>query len=587
MLCLAAGSACGDELQFGDAWDWPLPPRRFGHLSQVERVAYTKAEQLFRENNFAAAAIEFEKFGAQHPDSPVQSHALLLRAYSLHMARQRNTAIELYTELLDFFSTKTDDAVPAMYLMAMARIQNGNIETGLRGLEELVANEKYLAHPLADVALNRLGDHYVTIEKEKDAEKCWQLVVSAFANAFIRPEDAVAVARSRLTELYIKQARYSALETLLATGDSKPKALVEAVVTVYELGMTGFGNLDEKGREAFARWFRGKSSWFTKAGEEDDFLDRSLRLAYRANATKDWNELAAKAIALCGTAEGKRKQAVCFLTADRLAEATRGAWKMDSRWKEFSDVVLETSGGLSDGGQLSLFGGIMDRMRFNMKLASTPETFWNALLGRCLDIYKNMFGDDKDRGLASLVDRLRGAGYLDRAHGLADQIEYRPLGMWKKAELFGHQEKHKEMAETCEAVEQMDDRALSMRALTTRADLYRDKLTRYQDAILLYNEINDPPRTVWAVIDCYERWSKPQEAVNSCTEIENFFEKDAPRAGFRKAEIWRRAGDSKKAIAACRAVLKRYPRHQVSSQAHQMLEQYGIRTGGGVMEVDE
>ena len=76
-------------VNFGDAWDWRLAPRRFGKLSQAERVQYGRAEDLFGKRQYEAAAVEFEKFTVQNPNSPVRSHPLLLRAYSLHLARQK------------------------------------------------------------------------------------------------------------------------------------------------------------------------------------------------------------------------------------------------------------------------------------------------------------------------------------------------------------------------------------------------------------------------------------------------------------------------------------------------------------------
>ena len=71
------------------------------------------------------------------------------------------------------------------------------------------------------------------------------------------------------------------------------------------------------------------------------------------------------------------------------------------------------------------------------------------------------------------------------------------------------------------------------------------------------------------------------------SEIEGFFERDAPRAGLHKAYVWEQAGDKGKTIAALRTVLKKYPKHGVASTAHQMLERYGVEgTGGGVIDED-
>jgi tetratricopeptide (TPR) repeat protein len=186
--------------------------------------------------------------------------------------------------------------------------------------------------------------------------------------------------------------------------------------------------------------------------------------------------------------------------------------------------------------------------------------------------------------LASLVDRLIAIGQPGRGLPMAARIETPALALWKKAQVLGAQGQYAEMAKVCEEIEAMDTGEYGSRALRTRADLYRDRLARYADAIKLYAMINDPPGTIWSTVECYERMGKPLDAIDACTEIENFFAGDAPRACLRKAQVWQRAKDKERAIAALRTVIKKYPKHQVSSQAHQMLEAYGIKTGGGVIE---
>ena len=46
------------------------------------------------------------------------------------------------------------------------------------------------------------------------------------------------------------------------------------------------------------------------------------------------------------------------------------------------------------------------------------------------------------------------------------------------------------------------------------------------------------------------------------------------------------AGRGKKAIAQARKILKAYKKSHEASLAHQLLEKYGIATGGGVFEED-
>ena len=52
---------------------------------------------------------------------------------------------------------------------------------------------------------------------------------------------------------------------------------------------------------------------------------------------------------------------------------------------------------------------------------------------------------------------------------------------------------------------------------------------------------------------------------------------------FTKAEYYRQDGQHKLAVALYRQILQRFRKSPQSSLAHQRLEDYGIKTGGGVI----
>ena len=567
-----------------EAWSWPLPPRRFSGLSQPDRVLYTRAEDLLRKKDFEGAAAEFEKFVMEHPKSPVNAHCLLLRGYALQEAKQRNAAIAVYTELLDFNAEQVEDAVPAMYLMGRAQIENGNVDDGMRTFKQLADNEKYLNHPLADLALNQLADYDLANKDEKGAEACWLKVVSLYAAAFMRPEHAATEARNKLTDLYVRQQRYSALEELLAKGTEDPKKLTDVAVAVYQRAIGSVGQTDAAGRDAFLKWFLKKQNWFKGADRLDDFYSDGLTYAQRAAAKDEWGALVQEALAYAKALPVEKRSGACVWLAQRLSEAD-AKWGAGGHWTAFSALVLtDTKPPAPAADQLAFYGRVIDAMRSKREAGSPAAVLWDSLVSRSVDLCKSFMGAERDQGLATLIDRLLNADSPDRALAVAGQIENAALARWKTIEILGCQKKYAEMAKACEDLEKMDDKNLAMQALRTRAGLYKDQLARYEDAIRLYNAINDPPGTVWAIVDCYTKAGKPDEAVSSCTEIENFFESEAPAAAFRKAQIWQGAGNTNKAIAACRVVMKKYPKSQPSSEAHQMLEKYGIKTGGGVVE---
>src|ERR1700733_12457115 len=98
-------------------WTWELPAERYKKLDQFERAEYDKAANLLKQGSALTAAGEFEKFKIQFPDSSELSYALFMRGYALQQANQRNNAIKVYQEVLDYFGDQIDDAAPALYYM--------------------------------------------------------------------------------------------------------------------------------------------------------------------------------------------------------------------------------------------------------------------------------------------------------------------------------------------------------------------------------------------------------------------------------------------------------------------------------------
>ena len=59
---------------------------------------------------------------------------------------------------------------------------------------------------------------------------------------------------------------------------------------------------------------------------------------------------------------------------------------------------------------------------------------------------------------------------------------------------------------------------------------------------------------------------------------------EAAQALWTKASYYKVWGNGKYAIGSARQLLKAYPKSQWASRAHQMLEAYGVKTGGGVVD---
>ncbi len=191
---------------------------------------------------------------------------------------------------------------------------------------------------------------------------------------------------------------------------------------------------------------------------------------------------------------------------------------------------------------------------------------------------------DADKKLSWICDRLCNAGASDRAIYIADQISDRPAAEYKKYEIYAGLKDWEKALARLKDIETMPGDKWKIQAMNERARLYKDVLGRYEEAVKLYQTINKPPDTLWAIQDCYKRWGKLNEALQQLTEIENSFPDQASQAAWHKAAYLEEAGDKEKAIAQGRRIMKVYPKTDASSKAHQLLERLGVKTGGGVAD---
>jgi len=227
-------------------------------------------------------------------------------------------------------------------------------------------------------------------------------------------------------------------------------------------------------------------------------------------------------------------------------------------------------------------------------------------LSRALSFLTTHYGDKKERdpvvdemvGLvkkvqdkaeangkyAWIVDRLREGNDVLRARYVVSLIADPPLALYKDSELLNHEQKHKEAVARLEEIEKLNIPQWTLTAQERKAWVYKDCLANYEAAIKIYRQINKPPGTLWAIQECFIRWGKLDDAVNTLSEIENSFPEEAAKAAWHKAHYYHQASQGKKAIAQARKILKAYKASPEASKAHQLLEGYGVATGGGVFE---
>jgi tetratricopeptide (TPR) repeat protein len=492
-------------------WHWQLSTERYKQLNVFERAQYDRAAKLLEDDNYAAAATEFEKFKVQFPESPALPSVLVLRGYCLHLGKFRNKAIKAYAEVLDYFADQPEAAAPATYFTGVAHVENGDIRKGLQVLKQMVDDPRYQKHMLAAGGLRRLADNYFENKEYDLAIKYWKQTVKDFGQT--NPWEAPR-ARDNVTVYYIKNKEYASYNAWLLNDENKdkPEAHKWMGTNVIDLGRQAFAwnsghynNFQQKERTEAARacyeYFQTKKPWFEKTKDLWTYYDRAV--TFLAQCYQD---------------------------------------------KKERDKVVEDA--------VTLIRTEQDKAQANNKYA------W-------------------------LVDRLREGGDYLRALYCAQLIADAPFAAYKQYEVYHAQSKWNEALGRLMDIEKMPNKEWAYRAMDQRARVYRENLGQYDKAIELYRQISQPPRTLWDIQDCYMRWGKLDEAITTLTEIENSFPTDAARAAWHKAHYYDQANQSKKAIAIARKILKAYKASPEASRAHQLLEKYGVPTGGGVFEGEQ
>jgi len=122
--------------------------------------------------------------------------------------------------------------------------------------------------------------------------------------------------------------------------------------------------------------------------------------------------------------------------------------------------------------------------------------------------------------------------------------------------------------------------------LWKKAELY-DWTKQWELAIQAYRAADREPEGTFEVAACYYKWGKVDQAVGELEQLERFDEGSAPRARLQIARYYGGAKRKKEYIASLRMVMTKYTDHPVSREAHERLEDEGVRIYGGKSERDK
>jgi len=628
VLCLAAlfavlpaGAARRDHRRHwirDDNSEKYIPVEAYKKMTVFERAAYDKSLKLHREGQFRVAADQFHKFVLQFEDSAGMPYAMLMEARCLHKDRKRVTSIKKYTEILDYFPESPSIAAPALYFRAVAKHENGDKLQGFRDYRLLVENEAYVKHELGIPAMLDLSDYYYKHEKQSEAVKYWQELLTRKIHRDMRNS-----LMGKILNYYVTTANFSGYQRFrLGKEDLKDSKTYPAQLVVTNKMMLAVDADNAELAPKAYKFLRGKKSVYSatacmlSGGESGKYSQGYYELGLRFGKSLDssvFDRLAVEAIgAFGGLTRGDERyyQVGCRLAtliggargdklnnemvkqlnkekdlAKYVERACRVAAQAGGRTRDIlhKAIITRTNAEPDDKTHLAITMPLNAEGKLEGSKAFKPMA--TQILGR---ISRQPAGKGRDDLLCKFIPGWSG---YEGGYKILSRIGDVKRRFMLHLSMLSHEKKWPDYSDVLDEFEKNTPKTTE--GIETRnwirrqrAYVYHHKIRRYADAIKIYHAINDPPRTLWDIQDCYGRLRKWKEQLQVLSELETSFPREAPRAAQAIARVFQKQKMDKQAIAKCRSIMKVYKEHDVSSWAHQELEKYGKDTGGGLIDDD-
>ena len=521
-----------------DSWTWRMPHKYYQNLNFEKRAAidrardvYIRAEEARNRNKpvpdqipmFRAAANEWKKFQVQFEfdavdpvEDAVNAYVLFMQAYSLQGARDRNTAIKMYNELLDLFPAETWLTPAAEYMIGKNFLDNGEYSRAKRVFEDMIDTPEMLEHPLASAAYRHLGDYYWKHGKYTHATELWHEGTSKKYERIAQSD--YNAQRNLLIDSYALLGKWEQLTQFLmeGIGEKNVEGRAKAIISVEDRFQTWWVRNNWDGWYWNLRWPEGKEN------------DRKKYKKVFDQSFSKWHEWLKPV----------------FVAADREWQWGMRAFRYRRAWSDKeARKMIEPLTAL---------------------LKASPKK-------------------DMEARAKEYIYALADFKMFDEARTIVPLIGSPVPQLWMTYEIDIRAEKYDACVLTLETLIANVDPAVSLQGKKKLAWLYKDRIHDYEKAIKLYQDISNPPHTLWDIQECYRRMGKKAQAYATLEEIA-FFPDQKAAAYWRMGEYYRDDGEKEKAIACYRRLLSQpeLKKSSESSWAHQRLEAWGIATGGGV-----
>jgi tetratricopeptide (TPR) repeat protein len=550
-----------------------LTPKEWAKLETFEAHNLSDADKRFATRKWREAVAAYDSFVIEFPESKAIPYSLVKKGLSLENDDKRYKAIEAYQEVLDYFPNVIAFAAPALYYIGRCHQRSDDMDKALRHYAEMANDEDYATHPLAAHALHELANNLMKQKRVPEAIKYFRRIAVEFKKT---NHDARVAAIPRVIAHYVRtqpdEAGLRKFYTEAGSFHSGPRAVKEDLSNdwdywshtksyVRSYGSFGAEKVKER-KQHYAYWAPKVGGKF---GENDDYVKDVIELLYLANEDR----------------------AAWHKRMDALFDANQkvGDYDRISRWIVWNGA----------------YPGKVDYyyQKYNFEKMSNPEIM------KVISVFYTKIGNQKlARGLIDKLDfdtmtdaqisSLVRGNLWDRDPPMVERIcarmrdvdfkrwEVLEYFRWRYAQLTDDQLKRCIPLGT--EVAGIDRYAQDAWHHMAHIHIWR---SQYQEAIRAYNMADKPPQTLWEIVDAYLAWAKPEQAISTLQEIENFFEGLRPRAALRIAHVYKGMGKKKLHISGLRRVLKQYPKSGESSTAHVELEGMGILVKiGGALDAE-
>jgi TolA-binding protein len=544
-------------------------------LDTFEGVTIDKADKVFAGNDYTRASAEYDAFVLQFPESKAVAYGLLRKGRSLQLREKRFEAIKVYQEILDFFPNDVKYAAAAAFRIGECHRQNGDMEKAMKAWLTLADDADYSKQPLAATALNELAENYVKQGKTDEGTRRYEQVAVDFRAS--NPEAAwlaigrVVPQRVRTSPNLEKLRSFYVAARTFEHGPRDPGA---------DLATDGL--FWQRVREAI--------------GANDKFTD--VQADQRRSYYKYW------AAALQGRMNEDDEQQIAIAHYGRAADGDEAAWeqRLDAafaardkpgnyarvvRWigafaprKQKVDEYYRKL----DFAKMSnddIRGLVYTLIEVNREPELAANAFAKLRMAEMSDAAKQeMYGWFRGRWERAGARELAVQSCLALSDQRAGRLEALRYYHWRCSIHYIRRPEDFQDGLAL-AAELQNDPAVAKETQAIRGNLLQWS-GKYEDAIKAYQQADNPPATLFWTAECQKALGRIDPAIAQLREIEGFFAKEAPEAALRIAYLYRDAGIQEKYVRSLRSVLKKYPKSQQSSEAHQRLEEMGLPIGGGV-----